>query len=777
MSPTRIRQSWSSCLEPSPGPHAFRSRAPRAWFAAAAIVLGLGTVLALPARAAVPPSTMLDGALVSAGGAPAADGDYAITFAVYPAATGGTASWTEGPVNIAIKGGRFSWALGSKTPLDAAQLAGLAEAWLGLQVGSDPELPRQRLHAAPYALAAATAAGLSCTGCLGGNHMADGGIAAAKVGFNYAGSATKGGAALDLSCTGCVAVAELTFDGDIDLAGNSLKAKNGTFSGDVVAKTVTANGFVGDGSKLTGIKTASGSCSKPGEVVKGINADGTLACVAAMDPSALPPDGLDEISNGLLSNQFVDTIAAKDTNVAIPDNTGADAVSDLIFPDIGVAQSIEVTIELSNTDLSTVAVTLLPPDDKKVGYTICDPCGDKDAKAYKVTLPPTKPKAGDIQTWVGTNPKGTWTLKVKDTSYCLPQAPGNAGICDVANKADGEIVTWSIKIKTLSNQKVAASGQLLVGKAIQVGSDSTPCTAATAGMIRWNGTSFQGCNGKKYYDIKLYVGPGSKEAPAGLSCLDIKETAKDALDGIYWIDPDGGDAANSFQVYCDMTSHGGGWTLVLNLDTNDGANRHYFDTDFWTGTKLVGVVASALQNDFKSEAFNLLAAKEMMISAHREGAKEGTAYYAFESGSTGKTMQALLSTVSNKTVTGNRLGQSGSVGAAGRLRNAGDAFIDNAHPVIFNSTYQPLDAENFTRIGTNYGSVCGTINCNGHNYGGLGGRHYRSSWGVYYEAAQLNGYCETQGLYGSDHAAYNGNDAGTGCTYVARDMDIAVWVR
>ena len=75
-------------------------------------------------------------------------------------------------------------------------------------------------------------------------------------------------------CTGCVDVSDIKFNGDVDLGANSLKSKNGTFSGDVTAATVTATSFVGDGSKLTGIKTPSGECNTAGEVVKGINADG-----------------------------------------------------------------------------------------------------------------------------------------------------------------------------------------------------------------------------------------------------------------------------------------------------------------------------------------------------------------------------------------------------------------------------------------------------------------------------------------------------------------------
>ncbi len=735
------------------------------------------TAMSAPATAAIPTRSLVEGVLMSAGGTPAADGDYDVTFAIYPAPSGGSAIWSEGPAKVKVTGGRFTWALGSVKPLDGAALAASNEAWLGVQVGADPELPRRQLHAEPFALTAASAQALACTGCVGSDHLKDGGIPAAKLGFNFAGSSSKGGPALDLVCTGCVSVAELKFDGDVDLGGNSLKAGSATFSGDIAAKSVTAATFIGDGSKLTGIKTPAGTCSKAGEVVKGITADGSLICVAGMDPSALPKDGLNEISNDLLSNQFVDTIGATVKNVAIPDNTGGNGSSTLSFPDIGIAQSFEVSVEVTNTDLSAVSIILLPPDDKKTGYLICDPCGEKDSKLYKVTLPPTKPATGDLSTWVGKNPKGDWTLKVQDTAFCLVQAPGNAAICDINQKTDGKIVDWSIKIQTLSSKKVAAKGQLLVDKSIQVGKDDTPCTPETAGMIRWNGSSFQGCNGNKYFDIKLYVGPGSKDAPAGKSCFEIKQTAKDALDGVYWVDSDGGDPANSYQVVCDMTSHGGGWTLVLNLDTNDGTHRHYFDTDFWTTGKLVGVVAGALQNDYKGEGFDKTVAKEIMISAHRESAREGTAYYVLTSEYSGKSLLALFSTVANKTVTGPRQGQTGSIGAAGRARNAGDAFIDNAQALIFNSTWQPLDAENFTRIGTDYAAVCNVINCNGHNYGGLGGRHFRGGWGAYYEAAQLNGYCEAQGVYGTDFSGYNGNNAGNGCGHSARDMDVAIWVR
>ncbi len=439
--------------------------------ALALATLAAGALWSSPSEAAVPGTALIEGALLSSGGSPAADGDYDVTFSVYATESDGTAAWSEGPLKIKVLGGRFTHALGSGKALDAKALEGLAAQWLGVKVASDPELPRKKIHSAIFALHAATAGSITCSGCVGSDHIANGSVAAAKLGFNYAGSSTKGGPAVDLECSGCVSVAEMKFDGDVDLGGNSLKAGNATFTGDLSAKSVTAASFVGDGSKLTGIKSPAGECKTVGQVVKGINADGSLICVAALDPNALPKDGLNEISNDLLSNQFVDTINGA-SDVKIPDNTGSDAISNMTFPNIGVTQSFELYVEAANTDLSTLKLSVLPPDDKKTGWVLCDPCGKKDEKSYKVTFSvDNKPASGDLAKWVGANAQGLWTLKALDSGYCIPQAPGNSALCDTNGKTDGAIVKWSIKIKTLSNQKVAINGDTYATGTINVGKD------------------------------------------------------------------------------------------------------------------------------------------------------------------------------------------------------------------------------------------------------------------------------------------------------------------
>jgi hypothetical protein len=459
-----------------------------------------------------------------------------------------------------VAGGRFSYRLGSKTALDAAVLAALKTPFLGVTVGSEPELPRQPLDAAPYAVLAGTAQTIACTGCIGGDQLGTGAVASAKVGFNYAASSTKGGPALDLVCTGCVSVSELVFDGDLDLGGNSVKGKNATFAGDIVGKTVTATGFVGDGSKLTGLALPSGACPD-GEAVVAIAADGKLVCKAVS--AALLPDGLNEVSNELLSNQFQDVITAKDKAVAIPDNTGAEGVSELVFPDIGVAQTFSIKLEVSNTDLSTLALQLLPPDDKKTGYTLCDPCGDKDSKTLTLELPKTKPQTGDLATWLGKNPKGLWTLKAKDTGFCLIQAPGNDKLCNVTAKTDGELIDWSIAIQTLSSKKVQVAGRLIVqdGLTLQKSEKAALiCDADHHGTLYWDGGTIQVCTPAGLFPIA--VGQPGSEANPGASCKDIRTKVATAKDGIFWVDADGFGGSAPFQVTCDMTTDGGGWTKV-----------------------------------------------------------------------------------------------------------------------------------------------------------------------------------------------------------------------
>jgi trimeric autotransporter adhesin len=78
------------------------------------------------------------------------DGNYTVTFRLYNAQSGGTASWTE-TQSLSVKNGYFSAYLGSVTPFNTS-IDWSASQWLTLAINTDSEMnPRIKLTSVPYA--------------------------------------------------------------------------------------------------------------------------------------------------------------------------------------------------------------------------------------------------------------------------------------------------------------------------------------------------------------------------------------------------------------------------------------------------------------------------------------------------------------------------------------------------------------------------------------------------------------------------------------------------
>ena len=63
--------------------------------------------------------------------------------------------------------------------------------------------------------------------------------------------------------------------------------------------------------------------------------------------------------------------------------------------------------------------------------------------------------------------------------------------------------------------------------------------------------------------LKASTNDGLSEETAGISAYQIKTDFPSSTDGLYWIANPSINGGTPFQIYADMTTDGGGWTLLL----------------------------------------------------------------------------------------------------------------------------------------------------------------------------------------------------------------------
>ncbi len=469
----------------------------------AAVTLLCALLPASLAVAAVPSTLGIEGRITASTGAPVADGVYALTFRLYATQSAQQALWTEIAAKISVKGATFRHGLGTISKLDAKQLA--SAAWLGLQVAKEPELARQRLHSAPFARLAASAHGLACTGC--------------------------------------VSMSALKIDGDLDLGGNAIKAKV-ISAGSMQAQAVTAGAFIGDGSKLTGVGAKAGNCPA-GKVVTGIAGDGSLVC--ASTAGALPKDGLEQVSNGVLTNVYIASASSKNTPVKIEDNNPIGVYDTIDLPDIGNVGELSVSVKLTSSDISGLEVILYDPNNAK--YVLHDKSGS--GKSLDTSWPkPTKLVSGNLGAWNGKNPKGKWRLRIVDAKFL------NNGI-------DGALLSWSVGGGGLSNKVVTGKGVVWGKGGLQTQASAGPpakCSALLTGRLYIDTAKggFYICDGGDWRKVIMEGLCGNKVVNSDETCDDGNLVTGDGCtakcqknvcgDGIVWIGKEECDDGNKIDA-------------------------------------------------------------------------------------------------------------------------------------------------------------------------------------------------------------------------------------
>jgi hypothetical protein len=127
------------------------------------------------------------------------------------------------------------------------------------------------------------------------------------------------------------------------------------------------------------------------------------------------------------------------------------------------------------------------------------------------------------------------------------------------------------------------------------------------------GTAYGACAGEVLPSAEVCAGTLDEncngqvnESCVYKSCLEILQNNPGSPSGTYTIDPDGAGSVTPFPVYCDMTSNGGGWTLIL-MAPDSGTDFGY-DAAYWTNTATLNpnVTNPATNVAMKSPAFSTL---------------------------------------------------------------------------------------------------------------------------------------------------------------------------
>ncbi len=103
------------------------------------------------------------------------------------------------------------------------------------------------------------------------------------------------------------------------------------------------------------------------------------------------------------------------------------------------------------------------------------------------------------------------------------------------------------------------------------------------------------------------------DAKPALSCAALLAAVPATKSGTYWLDPDGAGPVAKLQAVCEMSTHGGGWTLIAVVSDDAQAtwtwnNRLYFSSNNNTFGSL-----AALTKDYKSPLYHQLSMQDILF--------------------------------------------------------------------------------------------------------------------------------------------------------------------